>query len=162
MPIQELFSSADGPVDLCESLPSAPILPMPVELQDLEAASRQYEQTIAKIAGSPSVLDLVHLGLGARWSHRIPGAGRFCSRRHGRRRRFDRHLSRQTPHDFDVSNSESRPPRAVAGDGSGKGGNASSPPGRRCFNSSRQGSPGYGRRFCGSRCCATVAAVYED
>ena len=75
---------------------------MPVELQDLEAASRQYEQTIAKIAGSPSVLDLVHLGLGARWSHRIPGAGRFCSRRHGRRRRFDRHLSRQTPHDFDV------------------------------------------------------------
>jgi len=48
-----------------ESLASAQILPMPVESQDLEAASRQYEQTIAKIVGSPSRLDLVHLGLGA-------------------------------------------------------------------------------------------------
>ena len=48
-----------------ESLPSAPIIPMPVESHDLEAAARLYEKTITKIAGSPSVLDLVHLGLGA-------------------------------------------------------------------------------------------------
>jgi 6-phosphogluconolactonase len=37
---------------------------MPVESQDLETAARQYEQTISGLAGSPPVLDLVHLGLG--------------------------------------------------------------------------------------------------
>jgi 6-phosphogluconolactonase len=38
---------------------------MPVEPQDLEAAAQRYAQTIADLAGSPSVLDLAHLGLGA-------------------------------------------------------------------------------------------------
>lgn len=38
---------------------------MPVEWRDLEAAAAQYAQTIAALAGSPSVLDLAHLGLGA-------------------------------------------------------------------------------------------------
>ena len=38
---------------------------MPVEATDLEAACMRYAQTLAKIAGSPPVLDLVHLGLGA-------------------------------------------------------------------------------------------------
>jgi len=38
---------------------------MPVESRDLEAAAEQYAQTIAALAGSPSVLDLAHLGLGA-------------------------------------------------------------------------------------------------
>jgi 6-phosphogluconolactonase len=37
---------------------------MPVESDDLEAAARTYAATVAKIAGSPPVLDLVHLGLG--------------------------------------------------------------------------------------------------
>src|ERR1700730_12582997 len=37
---------------------------MPVEATDLEAACMRYAQTLAKIAGSPPVLDLVHLGLG--------------------------------------------------------------------------------------------------
>jgi 6-phosphogluconolactonase len=37
---------------------------MPVESNDLEAAARTYAATLAKIAGSPPVLDLVHLGLG--------------------------------------------------------------------------------------------------
>ena len=37
---------------------------MPVESTDLEAAAKQYAETLAKIAGSPPVLDLVHLGLG--------------------------------------------------------------------------------------------------
>jgi 6-phosphogluconolactonase len=37
---------------------------MPVERPDLEAASREYALTLQKIAGSPPVLDLVHLGLG--------------------------------------------------------------------------------------------------
>lgn len=46
-------------------LPPAQIHPMPVESSDLEAACAQYEQTLQTIAGSPPVLDLVHLGLGS-------------------------------------------------------------------------------------------------
>src|SRR4030088_874280 len=40
------------------------IYAMPVESVDLESAAKQYAATLAKIAGSPPVLDLVHLGLG--------------------------------------------------------------------------------------------------
>jgi 6-phosphogluconolactonase len=50
-------------------LAHAPISPeqihaMPVELHDLEEAARQYARTLGEIAGTPVVLDLVHLGLG--------------------------------------------------------------------------------------------------
>jgi 6-phosphogluconolactonase len=37
---------------------------MPVEAPDLEAAAAQYAATLSEIAGSPPVIDLVHLGLG--------------------------------------------------------------------------------------------------
>jgi 6-phosphogluconolactonase len=37
---------------------------MPVEAPDLEAAAKTYSRTLQEIAGSPPVLDLVHLGLG--------------------------------------------------------------------------------------------------
>ena len=37
---------------------------MPVESDDLEAASRRYALALEDIAGVPAVLDLVHLGLG--------------------------------------------------------------------------------------------------
>src|SRR5215813_5594951 len=37
---------------------------MPVDDLDLEAAAHQYALTLEQIAGSPPVLDLVHLGLG--------------------------------------------------------------------------------------------------
>jgi 6-phosphogluconolactonase len=37
---------------------------MPVEAQDLNAAAVQYQAELHQIAGSPPVLDLVHLGLG--------------------------------------------------------------------------------------------------
>jgi len=37
---------------------------MPVESPNLEAAAKQYFRTLQKIAGSPPVLDFVHLGLG--------------------------------------------------------------------------------------------------
>jgi 6-phosphogluconolactonase len=40
------------------------VLAMPVELPDLDAAAIRYGITLKKIAGSPPVLDLVHLGLG--------------------------------------------------------------------------------------------------
>jgi 6-phosphogluconolactonase len=38
---------------------------MPVESEDPEAAAKQYERTLSDLAGSPPILDLVHLGLGA-------------------------------------------------------------------------------------------------
>jgi 6-phosphogluconolactonase len=37
---------------------------MPVEEEDLEAAAASYARLLQQIAGSPPVLDLVHLGLG--------------------------------------------------------------------------------------------------
>src|SRR5262249_50871929 len=40
------------------------ILAMPVESDDLEAASLAYAATLQQVAGAPPVLDLVHLGLG--------------------------------------------------------------------------------------------------
>jgi 6-phosphogluconolactonase len=50
-------------------LQHAPLRPeqiyaMPVESPDLEAAARQYALALREIAGSPPVLDLIHLGLG--------------------------------------------------------------------------------------------------
>ena len=66
----------DGHLDrnlthLCESLVQhAPLHPeqihaMPVGSPKLEAAARQYSLALRELAGSPPVLDLVHLGLGA-------------------------------------------------------------------------------------------------
>jgi len=50
-------------------LDHAPLRPdhihaMPVDAPDLEAAAKQYSRILQEIAGSPAVLDLVHLGLG--------------------------------------------------------------------------------------------------
>jgi 6-phosphogluconolactonase len=55
---------------LHESLGRAPLAEhhlhaMPVEHADLEAAARSYGRLVEQIAGTPPVLDLVHLGLGA-------------------------------------------------------------------------------------------------
>jgi 6-phosphogluconolactonase len=53
---ESLLSHAPLPVDQ--------IYAMPVGEPDLEAAAATYARTLGKIAGSPPVLDLVHLGLG--------------------------------------------------------------------------------------------------
>ena len=50
-------------------LDHAPLVPeqihdMPVESPNLETAAAQYATTLRQLAGSPPVLDLVHLGLG--------------------------------------------------------------------------------------------------
>jgi 6-phosphogluconolactonase len=50
-------------------LEHAPLRPeqihaMPVESSDLESAAKHYALTLSEIAGSPPVLDVVHLGLG--------------------------------------------------------------------------------------------------
>jgi 6-phosphogluconolactonase len=45
-------------------IPEENIHAMPVESPDLYTAAREYALLLAKIAGSPPTLDLVHLGLG--------------------------------------------------------------------------------------------------
>lgn len=45
-------------------LPPEQVCAMPVESPDLAAAAARYAQMLQQVAGSPPVLDLVHLGLG--------------------------------------------------------------------------------------------------
>ncbi len=45
-------------------LPPENLHAMPVEETDLEAAARDYARTLERIAGTPPILDLAHLGLG--------------------------------------------------------------------------------------------------
>src|SRR5690242_5831230 len=45
-------------------LPGAQIYAMPVEMPDLQSAAAKYAAELQQIAGTPPVLDLVHLGLG--------------------------------------------------------------------------------------------------
>ena len=47
------------------AVPPANVHAMPVEEADLEAAAAQYACTLESVAGTPPVLDLVHLGLGS-------------------------------------------------------------------------------------------------
>jgi 6-phosphogluconolactonase len=54
-----------SPLDGAGGTPSpSQIHAMPVESEDLEDAAARYAKTLAGFAGSPPVLDLVHLGLG--------------------------------------------------------------------------------------------------
>ena len=72
--VDERVAPAGGPdrnlTHLRESLlEHAPLRPeqihaMPVDSPDLSAAAAQYALTLHELAGSPPVLDLVHLGLG--------------------------------------------------------------------------------------------------
>jgi 6-phosphogluconolactonase len=45
-------------------LPAENLHAMPVEADDLDAAARRYAAALQRIAGTPAVIDLVHLGLG--------------------------------------------------------------------------------------------------
>jgi 6-phosphogluconolactonase len=45
-------------------IPPSQVHAMPVETKDQVTAAAQYAQTLREIAGTPPVLDLVHLGLG--------------------------------------------------------------------------------------------------
>jgi 6-phosphogluconolactonase len=45
-------------------LPPANLHAMPVEARDLDAAAAEYARELARVCGTPAVLDLVHLGLG--------------------------------------------------------------------------------------------------
>lgn len=46
-------------------LPAANLHAMPVTAPDLDTAAQAYAATLQRVAGTPAVLDLVHLGLGA-------------------------------------------------------------------------------------------------
>jgi 6-phosphogluconolactonase len=46
-------------------LPPEHVYAMPVEDADLDMAARRYARVLEQVAGSPPVLDLVHLGLGS-------------------------------------------------------------------------------------------------
>jgi len=46
-------------------LPADNVHPMPVHMDDLQTAAEKYQRTLTKVLGSPPVIDLVHLGLGA-------------------------------------------------------------------------------------------------
>jgi 6-phosphogluconolactonase len=48
----------------CDALRADQIHPMPVEAHDLEAAAADYAKTLEQLTESPTLLDLVHLGLG--------------------------------------------------------------------------------------------------
>jgi len=45
-------------------LPPDHVHAMPVDDPDVEAAAKRYEQVLRQLAGTPPVLDMVHLGLG--------------------------------------------------------------------------------------------------
>src|SRR6476620_10369510 len=45
-------------------LPARQIYSMPVDMPDLQSAAAKYAAELQRIAGTPPVLDLVHLGLG--------------------------------------------------------------------------------------------------
>ena len=46
-------------------IPERNIHPMPVDTEDLDSAAKRYALTLINDLGSPPVLDLVHLGIGA-------------------------------------------------------------------------------------------------
>jgi len=71
--VDERVAPAGDPIrnltHLQESLALAPlsqqsIHAMPVEAADLDAAAARYAQLLRELAGTPAVLDLVHLGMG--------------------------------------------------------------------------------------------------
>jgi len=45
-------------------IPPGQIYPMPVEDADLDEGCRRYAVTLSRIVGNPTVIDLIHLGLG--------------------------------------------------------------------------------------------------
>jgi 6-phosphogluconolactonase len=62
-PVRNLTNIQTSLLDLAP-LPAANLHAMPVTQVDLQAAARDYGATLQRVAGTPAVLDLVHLGVG--------------------------------------------------------------------------------------------------
>jgi len=112
---------------LLESLlEHAPLRPdqihaMPVESGNLEAACAQYTQILRTVAGSPPVLDPVHLGLGPDGTPRVTGTWRPGPRCERCRGCTHGNLPEPAAHDADLPDHQPFPSRVVAGDRSRKG-----------------------------------------
>ena len=92
-------------------------------------------------------------GPGSGRTHRVAGARRSGARCHGRGRRADRAVPGPAPDDVDLSDSQPRAPRALAGHRRGQGGRCSSA----CSTAIRRFPPGgFGRtrRWCIADCAA--------
>ena len=62
-------------------IPDENIHPMPVDTADLDAGAKAYERELTNVLGSPPILDLVHLGLGAdgHTASLTPGDADLCA-----------------------------------------------------------------------------------